>query len=59
MVVPQFWHAITTVVFWFWICNAAMSIGVGSSGLLVYDCGLDAPWHFNTLRLALLETRLL
>ncbi len=56
--VPQFWHAMTTVVFWPWICSAAMSIGVGSSGLPA-DCALDALWHFKTLKLALLETRLL
>lgn len=35
-----------------------MSMGVGSSRLLA-DCGLDVLWHFSTLRLALLETRLL
>jgi hypothetical protein len=58
MVVPQFWQAITTVVFWFWSCKAAMSIGVGSFGLLA-ACALDAPWHFMTLKLALFETRLL
>jgi hypothetical protein len=40
------------------MCKAPISIGVGSSGLLA-GCGLDAPWHFSTLRLALLETRLL
>lgn len=48
----------TTVVFWFWRCNAETSMGVGSSGLLV-ACGLDELPHFSTLRLALLETRLL
>lgn len=35
-----------------------MSIGAGSSGLLA-ACGLDPPWHFSTLKLALLETLLL
>ena len=58
MVVPQFWQAMTTVVFWFWRCSAPMSIGVGSSALAA-GCGLAAPWHFSTLKLALLDTRLL
>lgn len=59
MVVPQFWQAMTTVVFCAWLCNAAMSMAFESSAtpgstLLGVDC-----WPWRTLRLALLATRLL
>ena len=62
MVVPQFWHAITTVVFWFWMCNAPMSIGAARSSAVPSGCGLavdDPLWHFSTFRLAVFEMRLL
>lgn len=58
IVVPQFWHAMTTVVFWPWRFKAPTSIGVGASGPLL-EAALEEPWHFNMLKLADLETRLL
>ena len=63
IVVPQFWHAMTTVVFWFWVwrCRAPMSMGaVGSSAApSCADLAAEGVPHLNMLRLALLDMRLL
>jgi len=63
MVVPQFWQAITTVVFCPWSLSAAMSIGDVSSGVA---CASDPTgsndlwfWLRGTLTLAVFDSRLL